>query len=682
MSVAATHDKAQEDREPARALALAGLPRWAWLLAVLVAWVAVWSFTRGHQILFLGGQSTTSLHNSLNKVASHIEAADGSWYMVLTHHIADALTWAVTQLQDLVSVAKFPRVTPQVGWLGVVALAAWVALALAGWRTAILVGLAFASFGWLGYWSDSMDLLIITGITVAISLVIGIPLAIWMANNKAVDAVVTPVLDVLQTLPGFVYLLPLFLFFGIGAPAGIMATLLYALPPVVRIASVGIRDVSPATIEATNSLGQTTMQRIRKVQLPMARSTVVVGINQTTMAALSMATIAAFISSPGLGVPVIEALQSVAVGKAFVPGLAIVIMAIMLDRTTTAISQRSEKLRRAGGGNRTMRWAVLAVSGVVALVAVYLSRTYLWAANFPGRDVVGTKLAVKVQSFSDWVSNNFDTVTTVIKNDVTNGFLNPLQDLLANSPWWLAGISILLLATALAGWRGTVSTFVCLAGIYFLGLWNDTMITLATTLVATVLVMVLGVVFGVWMGRSRTADNILRPILDAAQTMPPFVYLIPALALFTVGRFTAIVAAIIYAAPAAIKLIADGIRGVSATTIEAATAAGSSRWQIITKVQIPMARSSLVLASNQGLLYVLSMVVIGGAVGGGALGYDVISGFVQADRFGKGLAAGMSIVLLGVMLDRVARRAAFQTARTPLPKLSRRATVAAAASMS
>ncbi len=154
--------------------------------------------------------------------------------------------------------------------------------------------------------------------------------------------------------------------------------------------------------------------------------------------------------------------------------------------------------------------------------------------------------------------------------------------------------------------------------------------------------------------------------------MPPFVYLIPAIALFSAGRFTAIVAAVVYAAPAAIKIVADGIRRVTSTTIEAATAAGSSRWQIIRKVQLPMARSSLVLAANQGLLYVLSMVVIGGAVGGGALGYDVISGFDQANRFGKGLAAGLCIVLLGVMLDRITRRAAFQTRRSAAPSRSRR----------
>src|SRR5262249_17930530 len=157
-----------------------------------------------------------------------------------------------------------------------------------------------------------------------------------------------------------------------------------------------------------------------------------------------------------------------------------------------------------------------------------------------------------------------------------------------------------------------------------LGLWNFSMITLTMTLVATVFVMVLALVFGVWMGRSRTVDRVLRPWLDAGQTMPAFVYLIPVLALFGPTRFTAIVAAIIYAAPAAIKIVADGIRAVSVTTIEAATSTGSNTWQIITKVQIPMAKGAVLLATNQGLLYVLSMAVIGGLVGAGALGYDIV----------------------------------------------------------
>ena len=184
------------------------------------------------------------------------------------------------------------------------------------------------------------------------------------------------------------------------------------------------------------------------------------------------------------------------------------------------------------------------------------------------------------------------------------------------------------------------------------------MITLNMALVGTVLVMVLALVFGVWMARDRRVDLGIRPLLDAGQTIPPFVYLIPVLALFGPSRFTAIVAGVVYAAPAAIKLVADGVKGVSPTTIEAGRSTGQTTWQEITKVQLPMAKGSLVLATNQGLLYVLAMVVIGGLVGAGALGYDVVLGISRSEEWGKGAAAGLTIVLLGVMLDRITRAAA------------------------
>jgi glycine betaine/proline transport system permease protein len=170
--------------------------------------------------------------------------------------------------------------------------------------------------------------------------------------------------------------------------------------------------------------------------------------------------------------------------------------------------------------------------------------------------------------------------------------------------------------------------------------------------------MIIAVVIGVWMGRSRRADVVVRPVLDALQTIPSFVYLVPALALFSPSRFTAIFAAVAYAAPISVKLVADGIKGVSPTTVEAARSSGITSWQMIRKVQLPMARPALVLATNQGLLYVLSMVVIGGLVGGGSLGYLVVSGFDQNNVFGKGLAAGVAITALGIMLDRIARASA------------------------
>jgi glycine betaine/proline transport system permease protein len=177
--------------------------------------------------------------------------------------------------------------------------------------------------------------------------------------------------------------------------------------------------------------------------------------------------------------------------------------------------------------------------------------------------------------------------------------------------------------------------------------------TLATVLVATVVTMALGVLLGVLCARNDRFAGGLRPMLDAAQTMPSFVYLLPAVALFGASRFTAIVAAVIYAVPPVVRLVERGIRDVSPTAVEAAQSAGSTPSQLLWKVQLPMARGGLLLAANQGIVMVLAMVVVGGLVGAGALGYDVVAGFGQREDFGTGLAAGFAIVLLGILLDRL-----------------------------
>ena len=655
MTVSAAEKKLRAAALPA---ARRPIPSWVLALAVVAAWVAVWAFTRGSSTLYLPGLGRTGFHDWFTARKSELIASrDTNVLMQVTGALSDLFNAVVEWLQHLVSVAAFPRPVPEIGWLGVVAVAGWLTLALATWRLAIANVVGLLVLGYLGYWADSMDTLIITFFSVALALLIGLPLAVLIGTNRRANAIATPVLDVFQTMPSFVYLVPMVLFFAIGPAAAVAATVIYALPPVVRIAAHGIRTVSQTTLEATDSLGQNRWQRLRKVQLPMAKRTIIVGVNQATMAALSMVVIAGYVNSPGLGKPVLQALQAGRVGTAFVAGLCIVILAVLLDRTTTAASERAEVVARGGGGNRRRLRLSLAVAAVVALVCVYLSRSYIGLAEFPA-STLGARIADAVQGFSDAVTRNLSGFTTGLQNQVTTFFINPLQDLLANSPWWLSGLALLALAFVLAGWRAVLTTLVCLAGIYVTDLWYDAMVTLTSVLVATFFVMVLAVMVGVWMARSRMAERVVRPILDAAQTMPPFVYLIPAIGLFGTNRFMAIVAAIIYAAPIAIKLVTDGVKGVSATSVEAATAAGSSTWQIITKVQLPMARSSLVLAANQGLLFVLSMVVIGGLVGGGALGYDVVLGFSQGEYFGKGVAAGIAVVLLGVMVDRIAHRAA------------------------
>ncbi|GHH28384.1 ABC transporter permease [Streptomyces lanatus] len=628
--------------------------------AILVVWLVLFAVLRGKQTLTLAAADLTDLHRWINDLNDSIGANRNSnpLFLYFFNEIRLVIDSLVTFVQELISQPTGDRPVPQIGWLGIVGIAGYVSWAVGNWRVALLAVAGFTFLGLQGLWQESMDTLALTLSAVLVALLFAIPLGVWAGLSDRVNRIITPLLDFMQTMPTFVYLAPLTLFFLIGGASATIATVIYAAPPTIRITAHAIRNVSKTTVEAADSLGATRRQSLLKVLLPMSKRTVVMGVNQTIMAALAMVTIAALIDAPGLGKTVVQALQSLDVGTAFNAGLAIVVMAIVLDRVTTAASTREEAARNSK--NRFLAWRrpLLGAGAAIAAVLVYLSHTYLWAAEFPGEGSTGSAIARGADTVTTWAQDNLSGLTNAFRDAITNGLLNPFQTLLTDSPWWLVGAVLIALAVVLGGWRAGITTAVCVGLLVGTGLWSDGMTTLASTLVATVLVMVLGIVFGVWMGRSTLVDRLIRPTLDAAQVMPPFVYLVPFLALFGATRFTAIVAAIVYGAPVAMKIIADGIRAVPETTVEAATSAGCNTWQIITKVQLPMARSALTLATNQGLIYVLSMVVVGGLVGAGALGYDVVAGFSQGQLYGKGLAAGLAIVLLGVMFDRITQAAA------------------------
>ncbi|BBH15788.1 glycine/betaine ABC transporter permease [Nocardioides baekrokdamisoli] len=644
------------------------------LAVILAVWLVGWLIFRGTGTLSQPFAQLNGFDTWLNHIRDNIQAASlTNWFFHgVLGQVSTFVNWLVTQAGQWISHPAGVRPVPQIGWLGVLGIATWVTYLVAGVRSTVLVAVSFFLFAWLGFWASSMDLLIVTAIAVVASLLVGIPTGIVMARSRTVSGIITPILDAMQTMPSFCYLLPIFMLFGPGATCAVVLTVIYSLPPLVRITEHGIRSVSPTTIEAARSLGVTRSQLLRQVQLPMARRTIVLGINQCTLAALSMAVIAAYVNGPGLGIDVLSALNALNVGQAAVPGLLIVVMAIMLDRTTTAVSERTGRrivqigrtvarpglLGRVLSINPVLRRRIALCGGVlVVAMMIYLSRSQLDYAKFQDSWTVGGHLSTWINDVTNNVVSHIDKVTLEFKNAVSYGALNPLQNVLANSPWWLVAPIILALSFVIGGLRPLVISAVCEGVIFGVGLWNDAMVTLTSVLVATALTMILAIIVGVWMGRNRRAEVLVRPILDAFQTIPPFVYLVPALALFGPTRFTAIVAGIAYAAPIAIKLVTDGILGVPETIIEAARSNGVTSWQMIRKVQLPMARPSLVLAANQGLLYVLSMVVIGGMVGAGSLGYIVVSGSVQGDIFGKGVAAGIAIIALGIMLDRIAKSA-------------------------
>ena len=646
------------EEEPPSRRTITPPSRWLTVAGLLVGWLVLWVIFRGRDTLDLASAGLTPLHRWFNELNDSIGASRNSnpLFLYFFNEIRLVVDNLVSGIQYLISQPVPGRGVPLIGWLGVVGLAGYVSWLAGNVRVAVLAVAGFVFFGLQGLWEESMDTLALTIGAVLIALLIGIPLGIWAGLKPRVNRIITPVLDFMQTMPTFVYLAPLTLFFLIGPASATIATLIYAMPPAIRITAHAIASVPSSTVEAADSLGATGGQKLTKVLLPMAKRTIVLGINQTIMAALAMVTIAALIDAPGLGKTVIKALQSLDVGTAFNAGLAIVIMAVVLDRVTTAAGARAE--RRA----KVPRPLVIG-GGVVAAATVYLAYTYVWAAEFPSEANIGPRISELAATVTTWVQDNFSVLTNGFRDVLTTGLLNPFESLLTESPWWLMCALVIALAVVLGGVRAGIVAAVCLGLLIGTGMWHDAMTTLASTLIATVAVMVIGVLVGVWMGRSRRADRVIRPLLDAGQTMPAFVYLVPFVALFGATRFTAIIAAVVFAAPVVIKLVADGIRGVSATTVEAAAAAGASTTQTILKVQLPMAARSLTLATNQGLIYVLSMVVVGGLVGAGALGYDVVAGFSQGQLYGKGLAAGLAIVLLGIMLDRITQAAARRTGR-------------------
>ncbi len=190
----------------------------------------------------------------------------------------------------------------------------------------------------LGYWEGTMLTLSLILTSSLISIVIGIPLGIWMSRNKTVQSIVTPILDFMQTMPAFVYLIPAVSFFGIGMVPGIIASVIFSMPPVVRLTNLGIREVSTELIEAADAFGSTGTQKLFKVQLPMAKNTIMAGINQTIMLALSMVVIASMIGAEGLGVEVFRAVTRNEAGQGFASGLSVVILAIVLDRITQSLN--------------------------------------------------------------------------------------------------------------------------------------------------------------------------------------------------------------------------------------------------------------------------------------------------------------------------------------------------------
>lgn len=254
------------------------------------------------------------------------------WLSANYRFVFQGIGWPVDQLLDALN--SFFHWLPPVVVIIIVALVAW---RLAGWRVALFAVVALAFVGFLGLWDPTMTTLAMVLSALVFSVIIGIPLGILSAQNDGVAKGIRPILDVMQTTPAFVYLVPVVMLFGIGTVPGIIATVIFSMPPIIRLTSLGIRQVQEDVVEAAIAFGSNKRQILWKVQFPLALPTIMAGLNQTLLLSLAMVVIAALIGAGGLGRPVLLGLNSLQVGLAAIAGLSIVLLAMVLDRITQGL---------------------------------------------------------------------------------------------------------------------------------------------------------------------------------------------------------------------------------------------------------------------------------------------------------------------------------------------------------
>ena len=584
----------------------------------------------------------------------------------------ESIAWLTDPIAEAINVlvAGIEATLITLPWITVVCVILAVAARFSGFKLAVfcLASLTFVSL--VGLWNSLLITasLIVTSVTLA--LCIGIPIGIIIALSNRAEKAVKPILDVMQVMPSFVYLIPALVLFGVGSAVSIVLTVIYSIPPAIRLTNLGIRTVPIAPLETAAAHGATRFQTLFHIQLPLAKPSIMMGVNQTIMMALAMVIITAVVGSDGLGRDVWYALRTINTGTGLEAGIAIVILAVLLDRLSYAItSGRKSRLpvsrypivsqallatskylpNQVGRLTKNTKVNLLGFAFLVILITAFAKVFSVgelplsWHFSFAGpvNDAVG------------WATVNLYFITSWLRDSIIREFaLGPIDNLLTAMPWWLFFIAAVGIAFAQRGKGVAILTLVGSLFLAITGIWDEAMETLGQVLTAVVLATVVGISTGILASQNRLLASWLKPILDTMQTMPVFVYLIPVIMLWSAGPVASIIATIIYAMPPAIRMTDLGIRLVSSEFIETAQSYGATRWQILRQVQIPLAAPTIMLGINQCVMMTLAMVIVGGLVGGGGLGQEVYVATLYL-RMGDGLVSGFGIVFLAMILDRI-----------------------------
>jgi glycine betaine/proline transport system permease protein len=545
-------------------------------------------------------------------------------------------------------------VVPPVSWAAVVLLAVAVGQWAGGPRLAILGGFCFLYLAVFGQWEPAMVTLASIAVAVPLGVAGGLFVGFAAFRWRWFERAISPILDLMQTVPVFAYLLPILVLFGFGPVAAILATVIYAMPPMVRITVVGLRQVPAEVAELGRMIGCTRRQMTWRVMVPAALPQLMVGVNQVIMLSLNMVIIASMIGAGGLGYDVLTALRRLDIGGGLEAGIAIVVLAVALDRLSQAVAVREARVI-AGEAGHPFRDPIVVGAVALALAAAVAGLFVPAFAAYP-EDWTITTGAFWSDAIA-WINVTFFDTLEAIKTAMLVGVLVPVKRFLLGLPWVVVVAVVTAAGWSLGGLRLAVLTGVLSFLVVAVGLYEEAMTTVYLCGVSVAVAALIGIPVGIASSTRPRLWAVVRVVIDTLQTLPSFVYLIPVVMLFRVGDFTAMIAIVAYAVVPAIRYTAVGLMRVDPQMIEAGIASGCTPSQLLTKVRLRLAFPEIMLGLNQTVMLALSMLVITALVGTRDLGQEVYIGLTKAD-VGRGVVAGLCVAFIAIIADRLITAAA------------------------
>lgn len=576
-----------------------------------------------------------------------------AWFAAAAKPVTRVISWVLSQPLWLTETLLYRGILslhwPPLPWVSIVAAAAILGHWIEGRRLAIFCGVCTFYLAIFGLWPDAMQTLAIVLVTVPLAAILGLFLGIWATRNPRVEKTLNAIFDVMQATPHMAYLGPVVILFGFGQVPAMLATLGFALPPMARCTILGIRRVPSDILEAGRMSGCTPRQLLWKVELPAAQQTLLLGLNQVVMQTLAMAVIASLVGASGLGQKLLFSLQQLQIGKAVEQGVAITLIAIVLDRMTQAFMRR-EPQRIAPGTPWHVRHRHLTVFLAATVAAIILARV------LPAIEVLPKEMTLSYgQPINDavrWISKNLFAYIKPVRDWVTVWLLLPMRDFYLFLPWPTVIGALALTGWFLGGYRLALIP-VCLFGFLLLaGFWTPLMLTIYLVTGCTVLSILIGVPIGIWSARNPRGARIVMTVCDTLQTFPSFIYLIPVIMLFQTSDLSNVIAMLAYATVPAVRFTYLGLIRVPHTTVEAAVASGTTARQRLWKVELPIAFPEILLGINQTIMMSLAMVAITALIGSRDLGQEIYKALPGADT-GRGLLAGLGIAFIGITADRL-----------------------------